>query len=132
MIRVVAAANSTDTGGMTEAEINTALDEWVSKQSEWTADPQAHVINTSPGIDGETVYYGGTYRFTKESDAKDTLLQKCGDKLKNKLDWYRLGYHDCDHDEQASDGCSWDGEREWTSTNTASIPADIPDFVETG
>lgn len=129
MIRVVAAADSSDTPGLTLSEINTALDDWVSKRSEWTADPASHQISeVSSDTDGTgTTHYVGSYRF-EISDAKDNLLTKCEDKLKNKVDWYRLGYHECDHDESNKSGCSWTDKREWTSTNTSSIPADVPDF----
>lgn len=122
MIRVVASTN-----GMTLSEINTVMDDWMSNQSEWEADSTNHVITereTGSGI----LYYGGTYRLTFDSEPKDTLLQKCGDKLKNKVDWYRLGYHVCDHDETDRTGCSWDDEREWTDAGV-SIPSDVPDFL---
>lgn len=130
MIEVVASTHGNDTPGLSLSEIRDAMDDWVSKHSEWTADPDDHTIEETALYprDPGTVYYRGVYRF-ELSDAKDNLLQKAGDKLKKKVDWYRLGYHVCDHDETAREGCSWDDEREWTSKNTASIPSDVPDFL---
>lgn len=128
MIRLVAAVDSTDTPGMSLTEINTALDDWVSKHSEWVNDSQEHSITIANSDFDGTEYYVGTYRF-ELSDAKSNLLQKCEDKLKKKVDWYRLGYHVCDHDESDNTSCPWDDEREWTSKNTSQIPTDIPNFV---
>lgn len=128
MIRVVAAATSPDTGGMSLSEINTAMDDWVSSNSEWEADPTTHEIVESFTDEDGTEFYVGNYRFLLD-DAKDNLLQKAGDKLKTKLDWYRLGYHLCEHDSDNPGPCTWEDSREWTSKNTAEIPADVPDFV---
>lgn len=130
MIRVVAAVDSTDTPGMTESEINTAMDDWVSKHSEWIFDSvEHHIVKENSEYDGTGVnYYLGSYRF-ELSDAKDNLLQKCSDKLKNKVDWYRLGYHLCEHDEENPAPCIWDDEIEWMSKNTTSIPQQVPDFL---
>lgn len=121
MIRVIASRN-----GMTLTEINDALDTWVDNHSEWVEDPVNHHI-TEEKTDSGTVYYGGNYRF-HTTDAKDNLLTKCGDKLKNKVEWYRLGYHSCDHNESDRQSCSWDDEREWSNSNS-SIPSDAPDFL---
>lgn len=125
-IRVVAALDSTDATGLSTSEINAAMDDWVANHSEWTADTDEHVITAT--TDASPPYYIGTYRF-ELSDAKDNLLQKCGDKLKNKIDWYRLGYHVCEHDVADPTPCQWEDDREWTSTNTPSIPSGVPDFL---
>lgn len=128
MIRVVAAANSTDTPGMTLSEIRTAMDEWVANNSEWTEDPQSHDMNEDVLLRDGTEVYEGSYRFTLD-DAKDNLLQKCEDKLTDKVDWFRLGYHSCSHDEADPSPCSWEEVRDWTSKNTESVPSSVPSFV---
>lgn len=122
MIRVL---TSTE-GDYTLSQLNTAMDDWVSNHSEWTADPVTHQI-TEHGGDTGPVYHGGNYRFLLD-DAKDNLLQKCEDKLVNKVSWYRLGYHSCDHDESSPTPCSWDEQREWTDTDVT-IPDNVPVFV---
>lgn len=124
MLRVV-----TSSGGMTLAEINDAMDTWVANHSEWAEDAaEHHIVEANTFGEGAgTDYYTGDFRFHLE-DAKDNLLQKCGDKLRNKVEWYRLGYHQCDHDEADTLGCSWDDEREWTATD-ATIPTAVPDFL---
>lgn len=126
MIRVTASAE----GDYSLDQLNAAMDDWVSKQSEWTADPITHQISERGGDDGAPVYRGGNYRFLLD-DAKDNLLQKCENKLTNKVAWYRLGYHSCDHDETAPSPCSWDDQREWTDTGVT-IPDNVPVFVEGG
>lgn len=125
MIRVCAGLG----GQMAVSDIEAALDDWVSKHSEWAKDTVPHTVseaNTEPDGSG-TAYALGSYRF-KWEDSKDNLFQKCGDKLKKKLDWYRLGYHECDHDADERAGCSWDDKREWTDKNVT-IPAGVPDFL---
>lgn len=126
MIRVVASS----AGDYTLDQLNTAMDDWVSKQSEWTNDTKEHVIEDArDGDTGDPLgHRDGTYRFLIE-DAKDNLLQKCEDKLVNKVDWYRIGYHECNHDETGRDGCPWDEQREWTDKD-ATIPDHVPVFIE--
>ena len=88
MIRVVAAVDSTDTPGMDLSEINQAMDDWVSKASEWESDPREHQIKQfNSELDRSGVeYFDGSYRF-ELTDAKDNLLTKCEDKQKKKVDW---------------------------------------------
>lgn len=123
MIRVVIGP---DTAKMTLQQANDALDAWVGNHSEWVEDSVAHHVTETQLPDG-TTYWHGSYRF-EYSDAKTNLLTKCEDKLVNKCDWYRLGYHNCDHDEAARGGCSWDDECEWTAKDQ-SIPSGVPNFV---
>lgn len=126
MVRVIIGPNDK----MTLQQANDELDKWVNNHSEWVEDSTEHHVretNTDPSGSGVT-YWRGSYRF-EYSDAKDNLLQKCEDKLTDKCDWYRLGYHVCDHDESDRQGCSWDDEREWTAKDQ-SIPSDVPTFVK--
>lgn len=126
MIRVCIGS---DTSKMTLQDANDALDTWVANHSEWIDDTSPHQlreVNTESDGSG-VVYWNGICRFYL-SDEKDNLLTKCEDKLVNKCDWYRLGYHNCDHDESDRRGCSWDDEREWTDKNE-SIPPEVPDFL---
>lgn len=124
MIRVVASVE----GDYSLTQLNTEMDDWVSKQSEWTADPDTHQITETIGSEtDDPIYRSGDYRFLLQ-DAKDNLLQKCEDKLVNKVSYYRLGYHACDHDQDDRTGCSWDEQREWTDTGVT-IPDTVPVFV---
>jgi len=112
------------TGGLTVAEANTAMDDWVSNNTEWVEDPGEHKIALADsGTD--VMWLHGSYRF-ELTDAKDNLLQKAGDKLENKVPWYRLVYHQCDHDEDDRPGCPWDEKQEWTDKDVT-IPPEPPD-----
>lgn len=124
MIRVCIGPNDK----MTLQQANDALDTWVGNHSEWVEDSVEHAVSeTNTQLDGSgTAYWLGSYRFGY-SDAKDNLVQKCEDKIVNKCDWYRLGYHICDHDENDRGGCSWDDEREWTAKDVT-IPSGVPTF----
>jgi len=125
-IQVLAATTGNDTSGMSLSEINTAMDDWVSKNSEWTADPTPYAIGVAESeVSGEEDYYSGEYRF-ELADAKANLLDKCGDKLKKKVDWFRLLYHECLHD--TTGGCSHTDKRDWTSKNTSAIPGHVRDL----
>lgn len=122
MIRVVTSIE----GDYTLEQVNAAMDDWVSQQSEWTDDSESHSIVEHTAENGETEYRIGQYRFLL-TDAKDNLLQKCEDKLVNKVAFYRIGHHQCDHDMEGRDGCSWEEQREWTAKD-ATIPNDVPSF----
>lgn len=104
------------------------MDDWVSDQSPWTADPNTHQITDQTDQGTGSRYRMGSYQFLLE-DAKANLLQKCEDKLVNKTDFYRLGYHVCDHDSDDRPGCSWDDQREWADKDVT-IPDYVPTFVE--
>lgn len=107
-------------------ETNSALDTWVANHSEWTGDYQEHRVvetDTSSGY----VYWNGGYRF-HIVDAKDNLWTKLEDKLVNKHDWYRLGFHVCEHDDRPVGNCGWDEKREWVDKDVV-IPSEIPDFL---
>jgi len=121
MIRVFIGPNDK----MTLQQANDELDKWVNNHSEWVEDMAAHVVSETVTPSGSK-YWLGSYRFQFD-DAKDNLLTKCEDKLTDKCDWYRLGYHNCDHDESDRSGCSWDDQREWTAKDQT-IPSDVPSF----
>lgn len=112
--------------GYTEDDIDATVQNWVDNHTEWIEDTVAHTITGSnTAVDGTgTKYLRGTFRF-EWSDDKTVLLDNCESTLQDYVDWYRLGYHQCLHDETG--GCDWDDKREWTASNV-SIPSDIPDF----
>jgi hypothetical protein len=105
-------------------EAENAVDNWVQNHNEWTDYPKEHSLTeTTAGTDDDgTSYVRGGYRFIQEG-AADELL----DDLAGRLDsfqgglWYRLGYHECDHDEDSPTGCDWEQVRE-----NGSVPPDIP------
>lgn len=76
---------------------------------------------------GET-YYAIDVRF-REDDPKANLLQKFEDKLKEKVAWYRVGFHSCTHrdGDGSSAPCSWEDTVEWTAKDV-SIPNGVPEF----
>lgn len=124
MIRVVVSIE----GNFSLDQLNAAMDDWVSKQSEWVEDPNIHHITEIPQSEDGPGFRFGNYRFHL-TDAKDNLLQKCENKLANKVSWYRLGYHLCEHDSENPPPCSWDDQREWTAKDVT-IPDNVPAFIE--
>lgn len=109
-------------GKMSATDLETRINDWVSKNNNWTNDRTEHSLRTIH--DGE--YYLINVRF-HEDDTKTNILQKFEDKLKDKVSWYRVGYHVCDHDSTTGDGCSFIDLTEWTAKDVT-IPDDIPDI----
>lgn len=100
-------------GKMSIDDLETRINDWVQSNAEWTEDTVDHTL---------------TERNTAIDDTKSNILQKFGDKLDNKVDWYRVGFHSCTHDETNAEPCSWEDTTEWTEKDVA-IPAGIPDLT---
>lgn len=111
-------------GTMSVSDLESNINDWVASNAEWVEDTEGHSLTERNTMSGDS-WHGATVRF-ELSDAKDNLLQKFEDKLKNKVDWYRVHYHGCDHDETDRGGCSWQDKAEWTDKDVT-IPSYIPD-----
>lgn len=117
-------------GKMSIEDLETRINDWVASNSEWESDSVPHTLserNTATDGSGET-YYGIDVRFLPDDD-KANLQQKFTDKLKQKVDWYRVGYHEFSHREgDGSTGpCDWQDSAEWTAKDTT-IPNGVPAF----
>lgn len=115
-------------GGMSVSDLETRIDDWVQSNAEWADDLDEHTIieyNTEIDGSGDT-YHSIPVRFLQE-DTKDNLLQKFTDKVKDKIAWYRVGYHECSHDKDNSSPCEWQDKVEWTDKDVT-IPDGVPDF----
>lgn len=111
---------------MNITDLETTIDDWVDSNATWEGDSVEHTLterNTSMDGAGET-YYAIDVRFLLDN-GKDNLQQKFTDKLVNKVDWYRVGYHECGHDDENGGPCSWDDTTEWTDKDV-SIPTGVP------
>lgn len=107
----------------------TAIDNWVQNYNEWESDPVEHTLAvTNTALDGSGVdYVQANYRFIQDSAATSLL-----DDLESRLQslqgglWYRIGYHDCNHDESNRDGCTWDTTE---TRENGTIPPEIPELT---
>lgn len=111
-----------------KGDVTTAVDKWVSNHHEWTEDTAEHsMTKTNTAMDGSgTTYVRGDWRFTQEDD-QTTLLDDLESRLQAVVDWYRIGYHVCEADEENSADCSFhDDTSEIRKHGT--VPSDIPDF----
>lgn len=123
---------------MSVADLEARIDDWVQSNAEWTDDPTDHTLserNTEMDGSGAT-YYATDVRFLL-TDAKSILLQKFTDKLKDKVAWFRVGYHECTHHplDEPNQPCSFDPAEEPTADATeetfgTAIPSGVPDFPE--
>lgn len=117
-------------GKMSITDLETRINDWVQSNAEWENDSVEHKLterNTQVDGSGET-FYSIDVRFLPQ-DNKANLQQKFTDKLVNKVEWYRVGYHECTHrDGDGSSGpCSWDDWVEWTAKDVT-IPTGVPSF----
>lgn len=111
----------------TVTEIDSAVQDWVSSYSEWAEDHITHVISLSTAPSG-TEWVTGDFRFLS-SDDKTALLNDAESTLQNEVNWYRLGYHICSHDEQSTTSCGWEDVREWTKNKNTTIPSEVQTFL---
>lgn len=113
---------------MSITDLETEINDWVDSNAEWENDTAPHELmerNTEIDGGGQT-YYAIDVRFLLDN-GKDNLQQKFTDKLVNKVAWYRVGYHECAHDDENGGPCSWDDSVEWTEKDV-SIPTGVPTF----
>lgn len=105
-----------------KGDAESAVDNWVQNHNEWTDDPVAHSLAETDNGDNTTTHISGDYRFIQEETPAELL-----DDLESRLQslqgglWYRVGYHQCTHDEGDPDPCEWDEKRE-----NGTVPSDIP------
>lgn len=115
-------------GSMSLTDLETRINDWVDSNATWENDTAPHELterNTQLDGGGET-YHAIDVRFLLDN-GKDNLQQKLTDKLVNKVAWYRVGYHECTHDDDNGGPCSWDDTAEWTAKDV-SIPTGAPTF----
>lgn len=113
---------------ISKSDLQQRVDDWVVQHTKWddARAGSASVIEArAEPTDPDTAYYQVDIHFDR-TDTKDNILQKLGNKLKNKCDWYRALYHECDHDESGDSGCPWDiwEQDDWTAKGQT-----IPEYV---
>lgn len=115
-------------GKMTVTDLETRINDWVESNAEWLDDSVSHSLTErNTALDGTgSTYYAIDVRFY-QTDTKANLEQKFTDKLKDKVNWYRVGYHGCTHDETNAQPCSWDSKTEWTAKDVI-VPSGVPTF----
>jgi len=107
-------------------DVQAIVDEWINNHNEWTEDPVEHSLSeVNTEEDGSGVdYLRGDFRFIQEESLTALL-----DDLVSTYDsspasfWYRVVYHECDHDKDNPTNCRWDEKRE-----SGVIPTEVPDF----
>lgn len=115
-------------GKMSVSDLKTRINDWVESNAEWAEDSVSHTLTErDTELDGSgATYYAIDVRFLLD-DSKSNLQQKFSDKLKDKVDWYRIGYHECTHREGDGDSgpCGWDDAVDWTAKDVT-IPSGVP------
>lgn len=119
--------------GMTDSEIQDAIDKWVSKRTKWSPENggwNGSVARTRPAINSGTEHLQFTVAFEWDSADKGNTLQKFADAFKNKVDWFAVLYHECKgHDDPSVDyDCHWEEERRHPDESTT-IPQDVRETI---
>jgi len=109
----------------TLTEINNAVDDWIADHNRWGEDTIDHSLSVgNTALDGSGAeYLRGDFRFN-QTDPRADIEFTFEQKIQPALDWYRIGYHECDHDEESDTGCSWQDVMEY-----GTIPSDIPSIT---
>lgn len=104
-----------DSGAAFIGGTNSYISVWLTNYIAWEPDGDLTQDNREPTfIDAadtpeiETSYYsGGIWRFDWSED-KSILLDNLVGQADAYCPWYRIRWHECDHDEDDRDGCQWD------------------------
>ena len=121
MFRVVCA--KPDSIGETQA--NQIVDQWLADNTPWTDDPTPHEITLvdDTAISDRPTHFRGDVRF-EFSDDKPALFDQIETDLNGIASWYRIGYHECDHDEDSATPCAWE-----QVVEGGTVPDSMPTFT---
>lgn len=98
-------------GNVTLEQARTAVRDWLTRH-QWLDHPDDFQLQEAAGDDPETLtWWVGDFRFELDED-RGSILSDAENTLQGLVDWYRLAYHGCDHD-QPGVGCSWNETREF-------------------
>jgi hypothetical protein len=110
--------------GVTEQDANRIVDDWLADNTPWTDDPIDHSVSViDDPLTDAPIHFRGDLRF-EFSDAKTDLLSQMETDLQAVVSWYRIGYHECDHDEANGSPCNWNEQIEY-----GTVPDGLPTFV---
>lgn len=107
-----------------KVDAETVIDNWIQDYSDSSHNASTDNLREATTGLGEngTKYVVGSYLFhhhtsvTTLLDDLESELQSFGNEV-----WYRIGYHECDHDEDDRTGCSWEKVR-----SGGSVPNSVP------
>lgn len=119
MIRVWSEAPNNDNKFQ---RMRTACEDWVSRYSETLTTQRLSLTHVTPPGDTTSEHTTGYWRFSWSEDHQQ-LLDDLEADLQSEVNWYVIWYHECDHDDSASNrsGCSWSDTREY-----GTVPDGIP------
>jgi hypothetical protein len=111
-------------GPMSLSDLESRINNWVDSNPEWTEHDVDHTLQPYYDDQMNLIGHWVSVRFTQD-DTKSNLLQKLTDKLKDKVDWYRVYYDACNKD--VADNCDWNDKAEWTAKDVT-ISSGIPSY----
>lgn len=109
-------------GGPVDIEtIRPQFQDWIASHDEVLGTQSSDLSAGNTGNDGTGVaYFVGSWRFAWAEDLTALRTDITG-YLTDNFEWWRLRYHQCDHDEADRAGCSWDN-----SWEGGSVPPEVP------
>lgn len=112
---------------MNITDLESSINDWVDSNATWENDTVEHTVREMAAtVENDTTYHAIDVRFLPDN-GKGNLQQKFTDKIVNKVAWYRVGYHECGHDNSNGGPCSWDDTTEWAAKDVR-IPTGVPTF----
>jgi hypothetical protein len=119
MFRIV--AGKPPSVGVTQA--NQLVDQWLATYTPWADDPTPHGITlVDDPITDAPPHFRCDLRFERDS-SMTTIRDQIETDLSDMVNWYRIVYHECLHDENSGGACSWE-----SVTDYGQPPSDIPTF----
>lgn len=128
-IHAVDLACSKDSGASFVGGANSYASVWLTNFIAWEPDGDLTQDNEPPeltntALDGSGLdyYRGGIWRFEWSED-KSILLDNLEGQADAWCPWYRIRWHECDHDQDDRPRCQWDDSE--TQTGGA-VPSEVP------
>lgn len=96
-----------------------AVSNWIGNHEETLTPRKVNIREENTNPDGSgTDYYRGMLNFLITED-KQALIDEAVSDIGANCDWYRIRYHECDHD-SVEDGCGWN-----ETYTDGSVPTDL-------
>jgi hypothetical protein len=109
--------------------LNSQVSVWLTSHTAWEPDGDLtqdqsppSLVNTQVDGSGIDYYRGGVWRFAWEVDDSLLTANIVGQFQAYRPSWWRVRFHECDHDEDGDSGCDWASGETWRG---GTVPAEV-------
>ena len=111
-LELTASQTGTDGTPIALADTRPNIDTWLGNHTRALTEQDITLSEGNTETDGSGIdYYRGLWRFDM-AESQANILIPLQNLVQNNFEWAVVRYHECDHDEGARGGCSWDGKWE--------------------